>query len=94
VGVLLLRARVAGMFLPTPCLAMGTHVTIYSNARSRHSPEGTEENQENPDLGNRCVGLTQYARYEFHLVSIDVLAVIMVSNRNALAIRDQNTEWV
>jgi hypothetical protein len=76
---------------------MGMHVTIYFNARSRDSPEGTEKNQENPGLDNRYVGLTPYSRYEFHLVSIDVLAVIKHSNRNTLATRDQNTpgtKWV
>jgi hypothetical protein len=48
-------------------------IMIYFNARSQQSPEGTEENKGNPGMGSRCVGLTQYARYEFHLVSMYLL---------------------
>jgi hypothetical protein len=64
---------------------------IYFKALSRHSLGGTEEDQENLDQVSWCAGLTQHARYEFHLVSIHLLAVITISNRNALAIREQDT---
>jgi hypothetical protein len=46
-------------------------IMIYINARSHQSPEETEENQRN--LGSDSVGLTEYARYEFHLVSMYLL---------------------